>query len=332
MSDNNATRHGEFWRREAIAFLALSYLQGVGFWTLHRVAKSGRSFHEFLKVSSPDELSRDLGVNVNSILTDQREGCSWDEFLEQLWHIGLVCARELKRQSIVMLFRGQDEFPLSLRSIDDCPFWIFVQGNKEILHKNGVAVVGTRKASDDGIFLTKLVVSSLVNKNIPIVSGLAKGIDQVAHFEAIKFGIPTIAVLGAGILVDYPKGTSELRNSIIEGGGCIITEYLPKQSYSSENFVRRNRIQAALSYVLVPTEWNIKSGTSHTVDYAYKYQRKIINVFLPNFYKLRPEIEFSEKKYSAVSCELPTDLDIFIKYIDGDLSYGFDNRQQDLNL
>ncbi|MDI7637474.1 DNA-processing protein DprA, partial [Cronobacter sakazakii] len=98
-------------------------------------------------------------------------------------------------------------------------------------------------------------------------------------------------------------------------GGTVITEYLPRQSYSAENFVRRNRLQAALCQVLIPVEWKIKSGTAHTVDYAYTYGRKIVNLYLPLTYHVRTELEFSEKNKSAENFEVPLKLNEAINYI-----------------
>ncbi|WP_195743705.1 DNA-processing protein DprA, partial [Pseudomonas syringae] len=139
--------------------------------------------------------------------------------------------------------------------------WLFVQGQMANLHKQSVTVVGTRKPSEDGIFLTRFLLAALAIRSCPTVSGLAAGIDQVVHTESIRYGIPTVAVLGTGILQNYPKGSEKLREEIVNSGGTIVTEYLPTQSYSAENFVRRNRLQAGLGEILFPTEWSIKSGT-----------------------------------------------------------------------
>src|SRR3546814_15118525 len=76
-------------------------------------------------------------------------------------------------------------------------------------------------------------------------SGLAAGIDQLAHEHSLRAGVPTIAVLGTGMLEDYPKGAGRLRDHILGTGGTIVSEYLPMASYSAENFVQRNRLKAA---------------------------------------------------------------------------------------
>ena len=87
-----------------------------------------------------------------------------------------------------------------------------------------------------------------------------------------------------------------------------MAEYLPDQTYSAQSFVRRNRLQAALADTLVPTEWVIKSGTAHTVEFAYSYSKNISNVYLPGTYNNRPELKFSEDSRNAHSYELPKEL------------------------
>jgi len=304
-----ADKDKEYWRNEAVGFLALSTVRGVGYWTLHRLAASGIGFKDFLKNSECSELEKELRITI-----DKTEG-DWAQHQKNLWDRGLELARDLGSRYIRLIFQDQEEFPASLKDIPDGPLWLFVQGNTRNLYEKSVAIVGTRKPSHDGLFLTKYVVAALSNLKFPTVSGLASGIDQLAHEESLRYHIPTIAVLGNGIFKDFPKGSEALRGLIVSCGGTVITEYLPYQSYSAENFVRRNRIQAALCDTLIPVEWNIKSGTAHTVEYAYKYGRKIANVFLPHTTNHRPEIPFSEESSSAVSFEVPIATTELLRYI-----------------
>ncbi|WP_236212270.1 DNA-processing protein DprA [Metapseudomonas otitidis] len=287
----------EFWRNEKVAFLALTTLKGVGFWTLYKVAQSGLGFKECLR--SPQGTLLEKAIHESRL--DQTE----------LWSAGLELARQLTAVGVMLFFKGEKAFPSRLRSIPDAPEWIFIQGSVEILSRYSIAVVGTRKPTEDGCFLAKYVVATLASLSCVTISGLAVGIDQLAHLESLRYGIPTVAVLGTGILQNYPKGSEALRHKIIESGGSIVTEYLPSQLYSAENFVRRNRIQAALCNVLVPVEWGIKSGTAHTVKYAHVYGRKIINVYLPYTLADRPEIIFSAEEYASCSFELPQLHDFF---------------------
>src|SRR3546814_20948578 len=107
-----------------------------------------------------------------------------------------------------------------------------------------------------------LVGACLGEWGAPTVSGLAAGIDQLAHEHSLRAGVPTIAVLGTGMLEDYPKGAGRLRDHILGTGGMIVSEYLPMASYRAENFVQRNRYQAALGRILIPDEWTSRTPTA----------------------------------------------------------------------
>lgn len=287
----------EFWRSEKVAFLALASVKGVGFWTIHKIAQSGAGYKDLLK--EPEK------AGLEKIFREA--GFDGIEGQEKLWNVGLASARNLAASAVTLLFKNEPGFPSKLKNLPDAPEWLFVQGNLENLAKHAVAIVGTRKPSDDGLFLTRYVVSSLAKSGFVTVSGLALGIDQIAHSESVRYQLPTIAVLGTGILQNYPKGSEPLRSKILHAGGTVITEYLPDQSYSAENFVRRNRLQAGLGDILIPAEWQIKSGTAHTVKFAHKYEKRIINVYLPGTMLDKPEIDFSANAYGALNFQIPFD-------------------------
>jgi predicted Rossmann fold nucleotide-binding protein DprA/Smf involved in DNA uptake len=107
---------------------------------------------------------------------------------------------------------------------------------------------------------------------------LAKGIDAIAHEWAIHSGTPNISVLATGILRTYPAKHADLAGKIVDHGGVLISEYLPDASPTSENFVWRNRLQAALSACVVAPEWRKSSGTAHTIRFARAFGRPTINL------------------------------------------------------
>ncbi len=180
-----------------------------------------------------------------------------------------------------VIFRGDNGFPLQLLDLPDVPPWLFVQGDPSVLSTPSVAVVGSREPSDDGIWLSRFVGFHLTEWSCPTVSGLAMGIDQEIHIASLRAGVPTIAFLGTGIFSDYPRNSERLRDAIVKNGGAIVTEYLPSDTYSAKNFVKRNRLQAALATTLIPVEWSSKSGTSHTVRFAASISRPIACLRLP---------------------------------------------------
>ncbi|MFJ4089304.1 DNA-processing protein DprA [Pseudomonas psychrophila] len=289
----------DYWRSERVAFLALCQLKGIGYWTLHKWSIASVSFKDVLRDPSKFGIEKSVAAIAKNM----------DEPVDIVWRQGLAAARQLASMSVVLVFKGEPEFPQRLRDIADGPAWIFVQGAIENLYGPTVGVVGTRDPSPDGIFLTRMVVAALHGVKLSTVSGLAVGIDQTAHVESLSCNIPTIAVLGTGIFENYPKNSGQLRQRILDSGGTIVTEYLPSQSYSAENFVRRNRIQAALSDVLIPVEWKIKSGTAHTVRFAKSYGKRIMGVSLPYHSGPTPEITYIEKECGGIAFTLPRQSD-----------------------
>lgn len=301
-----SVKNRDYWRNEKIAFLALSSLKGIGFWTLYKLAKTGVSFKEVLRSPEGKLLDKLYAIEVGAApLIEQQDA---------LWQAGLRLARSLYADDIKLIFKDEAAFPEKLRCIPDAPYWIFVQGDLSNLSSKSVAVVGTRQPSDDGVLLSKFVLAALEKLKCVTVSGLALGVDQLAHIGSLRYGLKTVAVLGTGILENYPRGSEMLRRKILDSGGSIVTEYLPQQSYSAENFIRRNRLQAALCDLLIPVEWSTKSGTAHTVRFAAKYGKGILNVYMPLTYDAKPELAFSENQLGAISIEIPSEYSAFMNH------------------
>lgn len=171
------------------------------------------------------------------------------------------------------------DYPISLLQYEDAPFGIFYKGNiSTVNEKKNISIVGSRKCSRYGIDVTNSMVEQLSPYEINIVSGMAKGIDSVAHRTAIKNNINTIAVLGSGIDVIYPKENYRLYHEILEKGGCIISEFPLGTPPLSRNFPMRNRIISGMCELLVVTEGGEKSGTLITVGAALEQGKNIIVV------------------------------------------------------
>lgn len=268
----------DYWKAETVAFLALQSIRGVGFKTLYKIAAQKISYRELLKTDDIEHFEKMLRQKLDDSIKESAE--SWMLFKLDLWNKGLELAREYTKKNIRIFFYDQDLFPQQLKSIPEPPMWLFVEGNYKVLHQPSVAIVGSRKATEDGLWLTKYIIAAMANQGLVSVSGLAEGIDQKAHIESIRFNVPTIAVLGTGIDSNYPRGSEHLRAEIVANGGAIVTEYLIHQSYSAQNFVRRNRIQASLAQITAPVEWKIKSGTAHTVNFTKDYGRFLMMPYL----------------------------------------------------
>lgn len=174
-----------------------------------------------------------------------------------------------------------------------------------MLHQPAITLVGTRSPSEDGKFLAKYIASCLpylknTFADIVTVGGLANGIDQIIHQQSIRFQVPTVAFIGTGILLNYPANSEKLRQKIIEQGGAIVSEYLPSENYSAENFVRRNRLQAGLARVVIPVEWKPRGGTEHTLRYAKAAGRKIICLKLPDWSSSHPELSTAQEMRAEI--------------------------------
>lgn len=179
------------------------------------------------------------------------------------------------KNNIGLITIKDKEYPEKLRNIDNPPICLYTLGNKKLLNKKGIAVVGSRDCSDYGKTMSLSFSYLLAKNDVTIVSGLAKGIDSAAHTGALQVNGKTIAVIGTGIDLIYPKENIELMHKIIKNDGLIITEYPLGTKPSKENFPRRNRIISGISDGLLVIEAREKSGALISVDYALEQGKEI---------------------------------------------------------
>lgn len=159
------------------------------------------------------------------------------------------------------------DYPKMLSYLPDAPKIIYVKGEIKPLDTISISVVGTRKPTSYGRMVVEKIIKQLSEYNITIVSGLAYGIDTLAHQFAIKNGLRTIAVLGNGVGVYYPTSNKILQDKIPEYG-ALISEFPFKAKPSKNTFPQRNRIIAALSLGTLVIEADIKSGAIITAKFA----------------------------------------------------------------
>jgi DNA processing protein len=172
---------------------------------------------------------------------------------------------------------GTDVYPKLLSEIYNPPKKLFYKGKLEILNKPCVAVVGTRSHTEYGEFLTQKIISELAVLDIAIVSGLAKGIDTIAHEAALENDLPTIAVLGSGINNIYPKCNNNLAEKI-EEKGLILSEYEGETEPIDFQFPQRNRIISGLSIAIIVIEAPTRSGALITAKLALDQNREIFTI------------------------------------------------------
>ncbi len=172
-------------------------------------------------------------------------------------------------------------FPYLLQQINDPPKYIYLQGDIPSQENyTYLTVVGSRKYSSYGKQVCQKLISGLANFPIVVVSGLAIGIDTIAHRAALDCGLKTISVPGSGLdnLVLYPRSNHALAREILESGGAIISELEPKEKATIWSFPKRNRIMAGLSKATLIIEASEKSGTLITARLALDYNRDVLVV------------------------------------------------------
>jgi DNA processing protein len=166
-------------------------------------------------------------------------------------------------------------YPLQLRAITDYPGALFVKGDPAILNDYQLAVVGSRTHSWYGERWGRLFCEALARKGIVITSGLALGIDSVAHRGALTAGGSTIAVLGNGLFTLHPKRHVSLATQIINGGGALVSEFALDTTPFPGNFPRRNRIISGLSRAVLVVEAALRSGSLVTARCALEQGRDV---------------------------------------------------------
>jgi len=185
-------------------------------------------------------------------------------------HSFLLRLPDFSTQYKIKIITWQNKaYPKKLRNIYAPPPLLYCFGNIALLKNPAIAIVGSRKITDYGRKVTEKLTGDIVRQfNLVIISGLAKGVDSVAHKTCLKMNGKTVAVLGSGINVIYPAENKNLYWQIIKSKGLIISEFPPNTTPSAGNFPQRNRIVAGLSQAVIITQAAKKSGSLITARLA----------------------------------------------------------------
>lgn len=219
--------------------------------------------------TSPTELAKILAISTKhagSILSNY----------QQVLKINLMDVYHSSRIKVIPF--NSDYYPQSLHDLVDPPTVLYAKGDISLLvEPKKIAIIGSRKATNYSSLALEYIVPPLVEENIVIVSGLAKGADSLAHRATMKYGGKTIAVLGHGFSHLYPEENKELACQI-EGNHLLLTEYPPYVGVQKWHFPMRNRIISGISNAIVVTEASLKSGTLITTDHALEHGKDIFVV------------------------------------------------------
>lgn len=186
--------------------------------------------------------------------------------------------KRMNQLDIGIITIRDDDYPPILKNIYDPPIVLYYKGNKKILKDFGIAIIGCRDCSEYGKLVTNNFSYNLSKRNINIISGLARGIDSYSHIGALLGKGKTIAVVGNGLDIVYPKENIKLFNKIIELGGCVISEYPLGTKPEKLNFPARNRIISGMSNAIIVIEAKKESGTLITVDFALEQGKDVFVV------------------------------------------------------
>ncbi len=247
--------------------ILLTMVEGVGSLTFKRLYDHFGDCREIL--SAPIEHLQavgGIGPKIAAKIASARETLNVDGLLE-------LCRRE----KIDIVSQRDERYPALLKLIHDPPQILYVKGTLTPQDELAFAVIGTRAMTPYGRKLATELTRGLVQYGITIISGLAKGIDGVAHRAALEMGGRTLAVLGGGISRLYPKAHAELAERIVENG-ALVSEYHPLMEPNQGTFPQRNRIVAGMSIGVLVVEAPRKSGAMITARLAYEQGRDLFAV------------------------------------------------------
>ena len=244
--------------------VAITFLKNIGA-TLGKVMVSHMGSAEAIFTTSPNKLLTIPGIGEKTI----RE-LNFNEAMQK-------AAAELKfveKNNIDVLFYTDPRYPKRLKNCFDAPTLLYSKGNADLNNRKIVSIVGTRNATDYGRELCEELVAELQQYNIVIVSGLAHGIDVIAHKECLKHRVSTVGVLGHGLDKMYPAANKNTAEKMLEKGG-LLTEYPSGTVAGPANFPARNRIVAGMADATVVVEASIKGGALITAEIANSYNRDV---------------------------------------------------------
>ena len=248
--------------------LALTLIPGIGARRVRTLVRHFKNAHSVFS-GSPAELMRvpDIGAQIT------KEIIGFDRWPQ----VDQILNKTRQTNAGILTIYG-DNYPERLRQLYDAPVLLWYKGDPHLLDSNGIAVVGTRRPTAYGKRITEKFTGDLVQHGLTIISGLAYGVDTIAHSSCVKSGGKTVAVLGSGIDWIYPSSNKGLARDIIENDGLIITEFPPGAKPDASNFPERNRIVSGLSLGVLVIETGIKGGSMITARLALDQNREVFVV------------------------------------------------------
>lgn len=257
-----------------LCYVRLSMMKGIGPVTANRLLDlcGGievcfcMSYEEMIQKEADNRGNIDVSERQIKNFTSQRSNSESVDHAKQI-------LREAEQKRISIITREDQEYPQRFLGIDEMPILLYVKGRLRVnSFDNVIGIVGARRCSKESKEKAIQIATERVADGCAVISGMAKGIDSYAHTATIKSDGYTVAVLGCGADICYPREHEKLYDAVIKNG-CIVSEYPPGNSPRSYLFPRRNRLIAALSDELYVIDAGRHSGTESTVAFAEKYRR-----------------------------------------------------------
>jgi DNA processing protein len=259
-ASNPASEQGTYW-------LALALTQGLGPSRIKKLIEHFGTAERVFQASLTElEAMGMRAVSAQSLATGKSLELAQQE-----------CMKAVEAGARIIAL-GDPEYPARLKEIYDPPVILFVKGCVEVLGRPGIAMVGTRHPTPYGSGMAERLSTDLAARGLVIISGLARGIDTASHRGAVAAKRKTVAVLGTGIDVMYPKENTRLTEQIVALGGALITEFPVGTSPAPQNFPIRNRIISGMAVGVLVVEAAEYSGTRITSRLALEQNRDVYAV------------------------------------------------------
>jgi DNA processing protein len=217
------------------------------------------------------------------LLSDPKFAVLQSHSYDQMIDLGHTQLNNMAEQGINVLNSSSDSYPEPLRHIADYPILLFYKGNIGLLNQPAaryLGCVGSRKMIQSSKVVVERLLNEIRNHRIMIVSGLASGVDSYTHQMALNLQFPCIGVLGTSLFEGdfYPKEALSLAHQIEANNGLLLSEYGQGTALMKYNFVRRNRIIAALSHAVLVVQASQNSGSCTTAEFAKEYHKKVATI------------------------------------------------------
>lgn len=233
-----------------------------------------------------------IKINLNKLISND----DYNNFIQILSDAEYeIEANEKKEIKLITIL--DEKFPSKLYTISDPVLYLYYKGNIDLINTLSVAIIGTRNPNELSKENSYKLSSNLSKQGYTIISGLALGIDAIAHKSCVENKGKTIAVLPSGIDNIQPKSNRGLAEEIINSNGCLVSEYPIETVLNKFNYAKRDRIQSALSNVIIVPEANEKSGTMIAVNKSKKEGKPVFQLTTSDNKLIDNSIDIEKEDY-----------------------------------